>query len=67
MNIIVTGSAGFIGFHLVEKLIQEGDMILGIDDLNDYYDATLKKDRLSILKEKKNFKFTKEILVTKKI
>tara|TARA_Y100001958_G_C21241809_1_gene569809 strand:+ start:1147 stop:2097 length:951 start_codon:yes stop_codon:yes gene_type:complete len=67
MNIIVTGSAGFIGFHLVEKLIQEGDMILGIDDLNDYYDASLKKDRLSILKENKNFKFAKLDITNKKL
>ena len=46
MKILVTGSAGFIGFHLTRKLLERGDTVLGIDNLNPYYDVKLKKDRL---------------------
>ncbi len=46
MKVLVTGSAGFIGFHLTKKLLERGDVVLGIDNLNPYYDVTLKKDRL---------------------
>jgi len=49
--IIITGAAGFIGFHLSKKLLSEGHRILGIDNLNDYYDVNLKKERLKLLKE----------------
>ena len=45
-NILVTGGAGFIGFHLVEKLTQEHVSILGLDNINDYYDPNLKYARL---------------------
>lgn len=47
MKILVTGTAGFIGFHLAQKLLQKGDTIVGIDNINDYYDVNLKYDRLS--------------------
>lgn len=57
--IFVTGCAGFIGFHLSMRLLDEGYSILGIDNLNDYYDQTLKYDRLEILKKSKNFIFIK--------
>ena len=56
MKIFVTGVAGFIGFHLAKKLIEQGHEIVGIDNINDYYDTNLKKSRLSIL-ESENFEF----------
>jgi len=59
MKILVTGAAGFIGFHLCKKLLKDKHTILGIDNINNYYDVKLKKDRLKILLRKKNFKFKK--------
>lgn len=56
MKILITGSAGFIGFHLAKKLSQD-HMILGIDNLNNYYDQSLKDSRISILKTFDNFSF----------
>lgn len=47
MNILVTGSAGFIGFHLTKQLLQLGNTVTGIDNINDYYDVQLKLDRLA--------------------
>lgn len=60
-NILVTGCCGFIGFHLVKKLLKskKNHNIFGIDNINDYYDVTLKKKRLSILKKNKKFTFNK--------
>lgn len=55
--ILVTGSAGFIGFHLSRKLMDSGMKVVGVDSLNDYYDVTLKKDRLEILKSYPEFSF----------
>ena len=57
MTILVTGAAGFIGFHVVKTLIQLGEKVVGIDNLNDYYDVVLKKSRLSQLTESPNFLF----------
>ena len=59
MKILVTGAAGFIGFHLCEKLLKDKHQVLGIDNINNYYDVKLKKDRLKILLKKKFFKFKK--------
>ncbi|MGF2167090.1 NAD-dependent epimerase [Enterococcus casseliflavus] len=57
-KILVTGGAGFIGFHLCNKLLLDRkNIVVVIDNLNDYYDVTLKKDRLNILKKFQNFKF----------
>ncbi len=67
MKIFVTGSSGFIGFHLSKKLLEKGHSIHGFDSMNKYYDVELKKARLKILKEYKNFSFTKNILENKKI
>ncbi len=59
MKILVTGVAGFIGMHSAKKLLDEGHEIIGIDNLNDYYDVSLKEDRLHTLKDYKNFRFLK--------
>ena len=55
----MTGVAGFIGMHSAKKLLDGGHEIIGIDNLNDYYDVTLKEDRLKTLEGYKNFKFLK--------
>jgi len=59
-NILVTGCAGFIGFHICQKLLKEKYNVVGIDNLNNYYDVKHKKLRLKILKLKKNFTFYKQ-------
>jgi len=55
MKILITGCCGFIGFHLTKKLLEKNHSVLGLDNLNDYYDVNLKKKRLGILKKKKLF------------
>jgi UDP-glucuronate 4-epimerase len=57
MNILVTGTAGFIGFHLTRRLLAEGYHVIGIDNMNDYYDVQLKKDRLKLLEGNAHFEF----------
>ena len=59
MNFLISGSAGFIGFHLSEFLLKKKHNVYGVDDLNSYYDVKLKKSRLDILKKYKNFIFFK--------
>lgn len=56
-KILVTGAAGFIGFHLSKKLLEAGGQVIGVDNLNDYYSTDLKKSRLAILKEYPCFRF----------
>ncbi|MCF8035376.1 MAG: NAD-dependent epimerase [Desulfobacteraceae bacterium] len=56
-KILVTGAAGFIGFHLAARLADEGYTVAGLDNLNDYYDVALKKARLAILEKKPKFSF----------
>ena len=64
-KIIITGSAGFVGFHLSKYLCENGFEVLGIDNLNEYYDVKLKIDRLEILNKLENFEFIKLDLVDK--
>jgi len=56
-NVLVTGVAGFIGFHLAYRLLKDGYSVVGIDNLNPYYDVNLKKDRLKELEPFSNFQF----------
>jgi UDP-glucuronate 4-epimerase len=56
-KILITGAAGFIGFHLSKYLLKRGDTIIGIDNMNDYYDVSLKEARLSRLNQHRNFLF----------
>ena len=62
MKIFVTGTAGFIGFHLANLLLSKGFKVHGYDGLTDYYDVKLKKKRLQILSKQKNFSQTKAML-----
>lgn len=57
MKTLITGIAGFIGFNLASRLLDEGHTVVGIDNLNDYYDVNLKKTRLDILNKKEGFEF----------
>ncbi len=59
MKVLVTGAAGFIGMHVCERLLARGDEVVGIDNLNDYYDVALKEARLARLTPSANFRFVK--------
>ena len=58
-NLLVTGCAGFIGFHMAEHLLRAGQPVIGIDNINDYYDPALKRARLDLLNQHPNFTFHK--------
>jgi UDP-glucuronate 4-epimerase len=58
-KVLVTGAAGFIGFHLSKRLLARGVEVVGLDNLNDYYDVKLKEDRLSQLTSREGFRFVK--------
>lgn len=65
MKILVTGSAGFIGFHLSKRLLEAGHTVEGIDNINDYYDVKLKQDRLELLNKYSEFNFFEVDLINK--
>ncbi len=66
MNCLVTGVAGFIGFHLSKRLLEQGDSVVGLDNLNEYYDVNLKKARLRQLEGNPGFTFIKLDLADRK-
>ncbi len=57
--VLITGAAGFIGFHVAQRLLQAGRKVVGVDSLNDYYDPSLKEARLSMLRNYPSFSFVK--------
>jgi UDP-glucuronate 4-epimerase len=57
MSVLITGAAGFIGFHVASALLKRGDRVVGIDNLNDYYDVNLKRARLARLESRPGFAF----------
>ncbi|TIU10876.1 MAG: NAD-dependent epimerase/dehydratase family protein, partial [Mesorhizobium sp.] len=57
MPILVTGAAGFIGSHVCHHLLSRGEAVVGVDNMNDYYDLALKEGRLARLQPHKNFSF----------
>jgi UDP-glucuronate 4-epimerase len=59
MKILLTGAAGFIGFHTTQRLLERGYEVVGLDNLNDYYDVSLKQARLAQLTAQRNFRFVK--------
>ena len=59
MTILVTGAAGFIGYHVARRLLERGDTVVGLDNLNDYYDVSLKEARLARLADHASFRFVK--------
>ncbi len=62
MTILVTGAAGFIGFHLCQRLLDRGDTVTGLDNLNAYYDPALKQARLDLLQGRQGFSFARQDL-----
>ena len=66
-KLFITGSSGFIGFHVAKRYLNKGCKVHGFDSMNSYYDVKLKKSRLKILKKYKNFSFTKGNLENQKI
>ena len=59
MSVLVTGAAGFIGMHTANALLKKGEVVIGIDNINDYYDPELKKARVEKLQANKHFYFEK--------
>jgi UDP-glucuronate 4-epimerase len=65
MKFLITGAAGFIGFHTSQYLLDRGDTVIGVDNINDYYDPSLKEARLSQLKDNDRFTFYKRDIIDK--
>ena len=64
-SILITGAAGFIGFHTALRLLNEGQSVIGVDNLNDYYEVSLKEARLRELEAFESFIFIKEDISNK--
>jgi len=67
MKYLITGAAGFVGFHVARKLLEEGNTVSGVDNLNDYYDLDLKRSRLEELKKFKKFIFYNQDIAYKSL
>lgn len=67
MRILLTGAAGFIGYHVAVRLLDRGDEVIGFDNLSPYYDVSLKEARLARLKEHERFRFIKADLADRTI
>src|SRR6478736_5457106 len=67
MRILVTGAAGFIGFHTASRLLDRGDQVVGLDNMSPYYDLSLKEARLAHLKGRNGFSFIKADLADREI
>ena len=65
-KILVTGAAGFIGFHVARQLLAEGRVVVGLDNLNSYYDPALKRARLDVLRPNREFTFERMDLADRK-
>src|SRR5215475_3565594 len=67
MRILVTGAAGFIGFHTAARLLDRGDEVIGLDNMSPYYDVSLKEARLERLKGRNGFHFIKADLAEREV
>lgn len=67
MKILVTGTAGFIGYHVAQRLLDQGETVVGVDDVNDYYDTSLKEARLALLRDHAGFTEVRENIADREV